>query len=427
MAACGATHRLLEHGAFHQVFDKGNHPGGHTKTYEYEGGWTFDDGPHVSFTKDARIQAILAASIDGDFLSVPTGVNNYWRGHWVKHPAQCNLYGLPTDLVVRCIADFVSVSSQPMPEVDNYEEWLIAAYGRTFAENFPFSYTRKIHCTEAANLTTDWMGPRLYRPSLEEVLRGALSPDTEDVHYIEGFRYPRQGGFYSYLEPIFERSQLHMDHEVVAIRPETREVEFANGRAVAYSGLVSSIPLPSLIPLISGAPDEVVEAARSLSYSGCVFVNLGIERELETPATWTYIYDEDVSITRLSFPHRFSPEAVPPGCSAIQCEIYYSPRYKPLVEGRDNIARTAVADLVRCGVLRNDDRILLKETVVSPFANVIFDHDRNAALRSVHGFLDEVGIKYCGRFGDWDYLWTDQAFASGERAAEAAVGDQGQG
>ena len=40
----------------------------------------------------------------------------------------------------------------------------------------------------------------------------------------------------------------------------------------------------------------------------------------------------------------------------------------------------------------------------------------------VHGFLDDVGIAYCGRYGDWAYLWTDESFISGERAAETALG-----
>ena len=33
-------------------------------------------------------------------------------------------------------------------------------------------YTRKYHLTTADNMSTDWLGPRIYRPSLEEVLRG---------------------------------------------------------------------------------------------------------------------------------------------------------------------------------------------------------------------------------------------------------------
>jgi hypothetical protein len=52
---------------------------------------------------------------------------------------------------------------------------------------------------------------------------------------------------------------------------------------------------------------------------------------------------------------------------------------------------------------------------------VIWDHDRAPALEIVHGYLDSLGIRYCGRFGDWAYLWTDGAFKSGENAAERVL------
>jgi hypothetical protein len=35
--------------------------------------------------------------------------------------------------------------------------------------------------------------------------------------------------------------------------------------------------------------------------------------------------------------------------------------------------------------------------------------------------LNDVGIAYCGRYGDWGYMWTDESFISGEGAAERAL------
>ena len=55
------------------------------------------------------------------------------------------------------------------------------------------------------------------------------------------------------------------------------------------------------------------------------------------------------------------------------------------------------------------------------YANVIFDHERAAALRTVHGYLDDLGIAYCGRYGDWGYMWTDESFKSGENAADKSL------
>jgi len=53
---------------------------------------------------------------------------------------------------------------------------------------------------------------------------------------------------------------------------------------------------------------------------------------------------------------------------------------------------------------------------------VIYDLDRAAAVATIHGFLKDVGIHYCGRYGEWDHAWTDQAFISGEETAERALG-----
>jgi hypothetical protein len=80
-----------------------------------------------------------------------------------------------------------------------------------------------------------------------------------------------------------------------------------------------------------------------------------------------------------------------------------------------------INDLRRSGTLREEDKVLTSHARVVRHANVIFDLERSAALASVHGYLDDVGIAYCGRYGDWGYMWTDESFISGERAAQSAL------
>ena len=75
----------------------------------------------------------------------------------------------------------------------------------------------------------------------------------------------------------------------------------------------------------------------------------------------------------------------------------------------------------QCGLLHDSDRILFRNALVVRHANVIFDLERTAALKIVHGYLDDLGIAYCGRYGDWGYMWTDESFKSGEQAAEKAL------
>ena len=427
MAGFGAAHRLHIQGHHATLYEKRPYYGGHTASYVFENGFTIDEGPHVSFTKVERMQKLLADSVNQKFERLRTKVNNHWKGHWIKHPAQCNLYGLPQDLTINILKDFIHAQHHEYGEIKNYRDWLHASFGKTFAETFPMEYTVKYHTTTADNMSTDWVGPRLYRANIEEVLRGALSPSTPDVHYIDQFRYPSYGGFVSYLQMFMEQANLHLDHELVEIHPSRKELRFKNGKVAPYDHLISSVPLPDLIKMIVGVPADVFQASQKLSCSTVVIVSIGVNRADLIDAHWTYFYDRDYFFTRLSTPHLQSPHNVPSGCGSIQAECYYSAKYRPLDRTPDECIEPVIQDLKRCGVLREEDSILFKHSMLVPYANVIFDLERAPALKIVHGYLDDIGVAYCGRYGDWAYIWTDESFMSGENAAQKVLDRLGNG
>lgn len=423
MAGFGAANQLMELGIRPRMFDQRPRPGGLTSSFDHGDGFVFDEGVHISFTKSERAKNVFARSAGGKFETGRVYCNNYWHGYWIKHPAQVNLHGLPTDLVVDCIRDFVAASHADPGPIANYHDWLLAAYGPTFANTFPMVYTRKYHTTDAANMTTDWLGPRLYRPDLGEVLRGALEHEPLDVFYVDEFRYPSHGGFEGFIRGITATADIHCDHRVTRIDPVRRVVSFANGASAQYEKLISSLPLPTLIPLIAGAPAEVVDAAGRLACSQCVVVNIGVNRPIESKAQWSYFYDEDIPFARVSYRTALSPHAAPPGCGALQAEIYFSEKYRPLEGSPEDWIDPAIDALIRCGLITNREEIIHRSAIWLPFANVIFDHDRRPALDLVQAFLDDVGIASCGRFGQWGYTWTDAAFLSGEQAARRMMKD----
>jgi len=117
----------------------------------------------------------------------------------------------------------------------------------------------------------------------------------------------------------------------------------------------------------------------------------------------------------------FAPHTTPPGCGSIQAEVYFSDKYRPLLGSPDDYVAPVLADLKRVGVLREDDKIVHTSVHLSRFAQIIFDLDRSEALAVVHGYLDDIGVRYCGRYGDWLYIWTDESFISGENAAQKAL------
>ncbi len=418
-AGLAAARVLAAAGHRVDVYEKDPHVGGHASTHRV-GRFLFDEGPHVSFTRRPEIQALFAAAVGGRYLEHEARVLNFWHGHQMPHPAQCHLYGLPVALVERCLVDLIEGQRRDGPAPSDYGDWCRRSLGNTFSEEFTFRYTRKYWTTEADNLSTDWVGTRVYSPRLDEVLRGALSHQKPTSHYITQFRYPECGGFGSYVRAVLpDGARVHPGRAVARIDLARGRLEFADGSEAFHEHLVSSLPLPELIRRIKDVPAEVAEAADRLVCTSIVLINVGVERDHGFPdAHWAYIYDEDVPASRIHFPHRLSPHCAPPGCGSVQAEIYYSP-YRPVPTG--NLLDRTIGDLTRLGILRRDDRILVARQQVIPYGNVVFDRDRAAALAVVQGWLRQQEVQCCGRYGEWAYYWTDDSILSGWRAAEAVA------
>ena len=116
-----------------------------------------------------------------------------------------------------------------------------------------------------------------------------------------------------------------------------------------------------------------------------------------------------------------SPNNAPPGAGSIQAEVYFSNKYRPLDRPPHEYIQPVISDLKRCNIINNDDKILFSDAMIMPYANVIFDLERAKALKIVHRYLNDIRIVYCGRYGEWGYLWTDESFISGENAAQTIL------
>lgn len=421
MAGYGAAQKFKEAGVKAQLFEKEGHFGGHCASFKFNNKWIFDDGPHISFTKNQRIKDLFAENIANDYFEFEAKVDNYWKGKWIKHPAQVNLHGLHADLNTQILQEMIEVKNQATPSVSNYKEWLYASYGKTFAENFPMKYTRKFHTTDAENMSTDWLGPRLYQPEIAEVIYGMLSPTTKDVHYVKGFRYPNKGGFVSFMNGIKEFTDFQYNHNLVSINLKKKELQFSNKKTVNYKYCFSSLPLNRIIEIMEDAPADIKLAAQKLAWTQCVLVNFGVNRRDISPSHWRYVYDEDLYSTRFSFPNMFGPGNAPDGCSSVQVEIYFSNKYRPLDKKPEEFIPIIKDELIKCGILRDNDEILIQKAWLSPYAQIIFDQERKENVELLHDFLINHKIFFGGRFADWNYAWSDESFVRGENAAEKII------
>lgn len=435
IAGISAGYHLEKEGESVVIYEKNNDWGGLCGNFTIDG-FRFDKFVHFSFAPDEYTADIFSKSSEM-FEHIPFP-SNYYNGIWIRHPAQNNLAPLPADEKTDIIYDFVKRTEKPVEEIKDYGEWLRVQYGNYFAENFPFKYTRKYWGVEPEELETKWVGQRMYTPDLKQVLQGAFETQDECFYYSKFMKYPKKGGFRSILNNCRKGLDIHFNKEVVKINPQEQTVTFKDGTITKYSRLISSLPLPEIVKMIDGIPEEVKEAGQKLMHTSGYMVSLGFKRPDVAKHLWFYIYDEDILPARVYSPNLKSADNVPEGCSSLQAEIFFAnsgaqDNCPPLARGPKSvisrrgffnpqtppeiILEKTIKSLISMGLFKEEE-IVVKDIRFEKYANVIFDKYIYKNREIVLDYLNKVGIESIGRFGKWEYFWTHQAFDDGRKVSE---------
>mgnify|MGYP006086036305 CR=1 FL=1 len=425
------------------IFEKNSYCGGHIHSHR-GGGFVWDEGPHVSFTKNHYVRDLFEKSVESQVLEFEVQVANYYQGSWIPHPAQSNLHAFPEPLRTECLNDFLDVRSNGEFGEDSasedYSEWLNYAFGRTFAENFPASYTRKYWTCEPNELATDWLGKRVFFPDVETVVSGYKEAAQESTHYITTVRYPVEGGYDRFCASLESGAHVEKDHCIDSIDLKNCVISFTNGLKHDYDELINTLPLPEFIRLAgSGVPLDVRNAAESLRCSALLLVNVTANHAALKPYHWLYVYDDDKYSTRINHIEMLSPSNAPQGKTGIQVEVYES-QYKPFNISHAEIAQAVIGELKEMGLIESAESV---HTQYIQYANVIFDKKRRDAQNVILSWLEQFGLvregddldpmtdwqtaapvnrgklSLAGRFGQWKYFWTDDCVLRGKQLGKS--------
>lgn len=442
LAGISCSHHLKHENC--EIFEQHAYLGGHIHN-EVRDGFTWDEGPHVSFTKHEYVRELFAESTE--YHEYPVFPTNYYKGNWVPHPAQSNLFALPEEVKQKCVDDFLAKRRETENTTFvplNYKEWLNFAFGESFSNIFPSVYTAKYWTTSPENLTTDWVGGRVFFPKVEDVVKGSIAPLENSTHYITSIRYPKQGGYFSFAKRMASGVNVHYGKKMSFISFAEKVIQFSDGTNTTYTKLISTIPLPILIQQ-SDAPIYVKQAASELSCSSVLLVNIVAEHPTQRTENWIYVYDEDKYSSRINCTELLSPANGIEGKTGVQVEVYFS-KYRPLDKSPAEVMAAVCDEMIEMGLIKSKDSISSTHSKWVEWANVIFDHPRKSALTIIYGWLEQFGLErevgdlepmtdwvdvakndhysedatlfLAGRFGQWNYFWTDDCVMRGKYLGE---------
>jgi protoporphyrinogen oxidase len=414
LAGVSAAHHLLEHDPI--LFERESSIGGLCRSFTQDG-FTFDCTGHLIHLKNPYVKELIAGLLPNAFNSHERLAAIYSKSTTTPYPFQANTYGLPPEVVKECVVGYVETLHAPVnggPK--DFHDWVMKTFGTGIAKHFMLPYNEKFWKQDLREITADWVSWSIPKPSLDEVVNGALGLTNKGMGYNPRFIYPRTGGI-ECLPQSLARSvkRVHLNETLQSIDAKRKCVRMASGREEPFDSLITTLPLPETFRLLKDVPDAHRNAASRLRAVGVFNINIGIDRPNVGDQHWIYYPEGEFIFSRVGFPMNFSKAVAPEGTSSMYIEITYPGGQKPDVE---QAYKRSLADLERCGILRRGDRILTRLDLDIKTAYIVFDQHRQKHLQTLIDYLESRDIHTAGRYGRWDYFSMEDSILSGKTIAE---------
>ena len=380
--------------------------GGLSRTVEYKG-FRFDIGGHRFFSKNPVVEE-LWTEILGDRMLVRERLSRiYYRGVLFKYPLEVLdvLRKLGPVESAACILSYLRARTQPAREVKTFEQWVIRAFGRRLYEIFFKTYTEKVWGIPCSAISADWAAQRIRGLSVPALIKAAVRwPSGRDAPVIktliDHFRYPAHGPGEMWeamaAKAAAMGAQIRMGERAIAVERSNNRIarivtQDRSGETRDYPGgdFISTMPIRNLIESFQpAAPEEVLRAARGLSYRDFITVALILDRAEVFPDQWIYIHDPRVKVGRIQNFKNWSPEMVTDARYSVLGLEYFCFESDRMWNASDNeLISMAKQELTMIGLA--DDSSVIDATVVRESAAYpVYDHEYREHVGLIRSFLE---------------------------------------
>lgn len=377
------------------VFECSSGLGGRASSYYTDalaGRFHFDLGGHwFHFKSNPDVLSLL----DGLAITQHTRYAHvYLQGNYVDFPLQKNYHQLNhlyPELVSTITGELAKLV--PYQPSGNYDQMLRQSYGETLYTLFFSPYNRKMFGIDELN--------QLRVANLDVVRNVRL--DQSSGGYNGDFVYPSgTAGAKAIPQHLAQGVDIRFRTELKSIHLGNKTIQLTQADGCEHclswaDGLVTSIPLRTLINLISDVPPAITELAKSLRASpGCI-INIGVKRlPIHGHKSWIYVADPDLSFYRFGFYSNVEPRLAPPGYVSMYAEVAPRQQYRSDAD----IQCQVLADLRKIGILNEEPVVIHLHRLAENYCLT------NEHTISMLDFLRRQGIYSIGRYGAW--RWSSQ-------------------
>ncbi|MFH1724587.1 MAG: FAD-dependent oxidoreductase [Elusimicrobiota bacterium] len=405
----------------HLVVEKDGRVGGRAGSVAKDG-FLFDYTGHLLHLHDPYGKRLITSLLRGNLAVHERSSWIHSHGRFTRYPFQANTYGLPPRVVAECVAGFMKNVHRPpkLGSRPSFEAWCLNTFGEGISKHFMIPFNRKLWLTRLGDLTTEWQGRFLPRPTPEEVLYGALVDQKKFFGYNAYFRYPLRGASQALPDALAARvGTVRLGSRVTRVDLAQRVAVVEGLGEVRYERLVNTMPLVDFLDMAGPLPAAVRSARRQLRHITVYNLNIGIKRANVSDKHWIYFPEKRFVFYRAGFTSNFSRYVAPKGTSSMYIEVSRRPGQKVDL---DRLERQCLDGLRACGILKASDRLASRVWMPIECAYVVYDRRRTPGVGRILPFLSRKGVSSIGRWGGWKYSFMEETVLDGKRCAERLLG-----
>jgi len=408
-----------------QLFEKSRHVGGLSSSFMDNSGFTWDIGGHVLFSHYVYFDNAVAESLGDAYYEHQRESWVRILQSWVPYPFQNNVRYLPDDALRECLEGLRNLSGSHL-ETTNFREWMAAVFGSGIVKYFMEPYNRKVWGVPLETMSKAWIAERVSVVDLARIERN-IAEKRDDLSWGPNnvFRFPKYGGTGAIYEGIAKplHDRIHLQHEMMGIDLDQKQMTFSNGRIERYDILINTSPLDLLVSRCRVMPEQIADAVADLVHNSGLIVGLGFEGKRDDSKCWMYFPENNSPFYRVTNFHNYSRFNVPDGDSeryfSLMCETTYSP-HKP--DDKNRIVETTLSGLVNSCIIEEEQkkRIASRYLIDIPYSYPVPTLGRDKALAAIQPYLESKSVYSRGRFGAWKYEVgnMDHSFMQGVEVVE---------
>jgi protoporphyrinogen oxidase len=386
-------------------------------TTTVEQGYRFDVTGHLLHLRDPAIRRWVHELLGDRLRPIDRRARIFSHGVYTRYPYQANTFGLPPAAAYECLRGFLDAWNRrdQGPPPRDFEQFIRRYFGDGIARQFMIPYNTKLWGVPPRAMSTSWTDRFVPKPSLDDVLAGAVGLGDRALGYNAHFVYPRRG-IGDLPEALHAALRTPAERGVGAKRIDlrARTVRTGSGR-VPFRWLISTLPLSRLCVLLDGAPAWVAAAARRLRCTSLSYLDVALDRPAGTENHWTYVPEPRFPFYRVGSYTNFSPALAPRGKGSLYVELASRRPFR-----RAQLP-AVLRGLVELGLIRRASDVRFVRPRRIPYAYVVYDHAWERNRSRLHAFLREHRILSCGRYGAWEYSAMEDALLAGRAAARTVL------